>query len=145
MTDCRLCRWYQPRYSGIIAPIWAKAWCGYRGAWISGFGMERIIQKGCDAFEERSYSSTYLGKVNYSSICIECLYWLWPAKRKHDEPERYGHCVKDKTDIPLSFAKVKFNEGGCKNFVKRQSDGYQPAAVVVHELTPPAGSNSEDA
>ena len=145
MTNCRLCRWYQPRYRGIIAPIWAKAWCGYRGAWMSGFGMERIAQEGCSSFEERSFDTVYLGRKNERSCCIECLHWSGEAKRKRGEPERYGHCVKDKTDIPIAFSKLEFNEGGCKNFVKRRCDGYQPAVTVIHELTPPVGSNGEDA
>ncbi len=145
MADCRLCRWYQPRYSKVVAPIWARAWCGYRGAWMSGFGMGRIAREGCSSFEKRSFDTVYLGRRNERSICIECLYWLGYAKHKHDEPERHGHCVKDKTDIPMAFAKLEFNEGGCKNFVKRRNDGYQPAVAVEDELTPPVGSDGEDA
>lgn len=105
MADCRLCRWYQPRYSKVVAPIWARAWCGYRGAWMSGFGMERAAEQGCAAYEERQSGFARLGRTNGRQMSLADLYWL-------------GH-------------------------VKR--GGYQPAVVVVDELTPPVGSDGEDA
>lgn len=110
-----------------------------------GFGMARVAKLGCPAYETRAFGVKYLGKPNSRSVCIECCHWLGQAKHKHAEPERYGHCVKDGTDIPMSFAKIEFNEGGCKNFVKRRREGYQPAVIVEDELTPPVGSNGEDA
>lgn len=57
MADCRLCRWYQPRYGKIVAPIWARAWCGYRGAWMSVVGLAAATEYGCASFQARKTDS----------------------------------------------------------------------------------------
>lgn len=57
MADCRLCRWYQPRYGKVVAPIWARAWCGYRGAWMSVVGLAAATEYGCVSYQKRKSDS----------------------------------------------------------------------------------------